>query len=265
MPVVVTLLAAYFGTCALLWAFQDKLIFHPRPIAVSPLNRAATPIEIPRSDAMLRGWVVNADLDGPLIVYFGGNAEEVSANIDNWAHRDATTVLVNYRGFGTSTGKPSEKVLLADAVAVVNWARQAYPRRTLVLFGLSLGSGIAALTAAQVQPDAVILVSPYRSVAHIASRKLPMFPVRRLLRHRFDAESAAAKLPKTLLVASSEDRVIPFVENLAMVEVIDAQAGRPVEFRTFELPHRAFLHHPPVWQAVDEFLADIPTTGDPHG
>ena len=257
MQIVLTVVGAYLGVCALLWAFQEKLIFFPRSVGHSPPNPPAEPIEIDRGAAMLRGWVVNAASGGPLIVYFGGNAEEVSRNIDNWAERRATTVLVNYRGYGDSTGKPGETALRGDAIAISAWARRRFPDRPLVLFGQSLGSGIAVLASPTVRPHALILISPYRSVEHIARRTLPLVPVRTLLRHRFDAQTAADDLPRTLVLASPRDEIIGFKENEAMVESINASAKQPVEFRTFRLSHNRFFNHPPVWQAVDEFLGTV--------
>ena len=263
MQIFLTVVGAYLGVCALLWAFQEKLIFHPKPVRGTPSNPPAEPIDISRPDAVLRGWVVNAESDGPLVVYFGGNAEEVSWNIPNWSARQATTILVNYRGFGDSTGKPGEAALRGDAIAVTDWARTRYPDRPLVLFGQSLGSGIAVLTASTVEPDALILISPYRSVENIARRVAPLVPVRALLRHRFDAQTAVAALPRTLVLASPRDQVIPYKENEAMVRAIDAVAEHPVELRTFRLSHNEFFSHPPVWQAVDEFLSEV--AGDNDG
>ena len=263
MQILLTVVGAYLGVCALLWAFQEKLIFHPKPVWDTPPNPPAEPIGIRRPGAVLRGWVVNAESDGPLVVYFGGNAEEVSWNIPNWSARKATTVLVNYRGYGDSTGKPGEAALRSDAIAVANWARAQYPDRPLVLFGQSLGSGIAVLATSAVKPDALILISPYRSVENIARRAAPLVPVRALLRHRFDAQTAAAALPRTLVLASPKDQVIPYKENEAMVKAIDAVAEHPVEFRTFRLSHNEFFGHPPVWQAVDEFLSQV--AGDNDG
>lgn len=262
MQIVLTLVGAYLGVCALLWAFQERLIFIPRSVGHSPPNPPAQPIEIDRGAAVLRGWVVNAQSDGPTIVYFGGNAEEVSRNVDNWAVRKATTVLLNYRGYGDSTGKPGEAALRGDAIAISEWARARFPDRPLVLFGQSLGSGIAALASPTVKPDALILISPYRSIEHIARRTLPIIPVGTLLRHRFDAQAAAASLPRTLVLASPRDEVIGFKENEAMVESINAVAQQPAELRLFRLRHNQFFNHPPVWQAVDEFLADIPQGDD---
>ncbi|MCE2461506.1 MAG: alpha/beta hydrolase [Pseudomonadales bacterium] len=258
MQIVLTAVAAYLGVCALLWAFQERLIFYPRSVTHPPPNPPAQPIEINRGSVALRGWVVNAESAGPVVVYFGGNAEEVSRNTHNWANRTATSVLVNYRGYGDSTGKPGEAALLGDAKAISEWARTRFPDRPLVLFGQSLGSGIAALASPTVKPDALILISPYRSVEHIARRTLPIIPVGTLLRHRFDAQSAVAELPRTLVLASEQDEVIGFKENEAMVESINAAAQQPVELHKFELRHNQFFNHPPVWQAVDEFLAEIP-------
>ena len=264
MQILLTLVGAYIGVCALLWAFQEKLIFHPKPVRATPPNPPAEPIDIDRPGAVLQGWVVNAESDGPLVVYFGGNAEEVSWNIPNWADRDATTVLVNYRSYGDSTGKPGESALCGDAVAIGEWARARFPDRPMVLFGQSLGSGIAVLAAPLVKPDAMILISPYRSVENLARRATPLIPVRMLLRHRFLAETAVAALPRTLVLASPNDRVIPYEENEAMVAAINGAAEQSVELRTFPLRHNEFFTHPPVWQAVDEFLSQVAGDNDDH-
>lgn len=248
----------YLLICALLWTLQEKLIFHPQRLAAAPTNPNAAAIEIESAEAMLRGWVVNADHAGPLIVYFGGNAEEVSAHIDEFARRQATTVLVNYRGYGQSEGKPSEQALVGDAATVVDWAKQRFPNRPLVLFGLSLGTGVAALATPAAKPDALILVSPYRSIEHIARATYPFVPIRWLLRHPFRAESAVDAMPRTLVFAAPKDRVIRFAETQAMVQLI----GDKSTLLTFDVAHGEFLFHAPVWQSVDEFLSAVSVTAE---
>ena len=244
---------AYLALCALLWALQEKLVFHPRPVETPPAHRDVVPIAIDRDDAVLRGWIVNPDTDGPLVVYFGGNAEEVSANLWPWLQRQATVLLVNYRGYGDSDGAPSERVLVADAIANVHWLRERHPNRPLVLLGHSLGTGVAALAAQHVEPAAVILISPYRSLVRIARKQFPIFPVRWLLRHPFAAESTAHLLPRTLVFASPTDRVVPFEESLAMVQAIGANAV----LHRADLPHGGFLGLPAFWMAVDALLVDL--------
>ena len=242
--------ALYLLACALLWAMQERMLFHPQPPGAESPHPAVQAVSIDRGDAVLHGWIVNEAADGPLLVYYGGNAEEVSEHLPGWADLNRPVVLFNYRGFGRSTGAPSEQALVGDAVEIARWARQRLPERPLVLFGLSLGSGIAVLAAAQTQPDAAILVSPYRSIAHIARSRFPIFPVRWLLRHPFDAQRVVGRMPATLAFASPGDRVIPFRESAAMV---DALGGRAT-LHAFDVVHNAFLDHAPVWREVDAFL-----------
>ena len=248
----------YLALCVFLWAVQERMIFHPQPLPYPPAHPAAESVEVANAGETLRGWIVNEDRPGPLLVYFGGNAEEVSENLHGWAQVPATVVLLNYRGFGQSSGKPTQAHLVSDAVAIVRWAQARCPHHPLVLFGLSLGSGVAALAAAEVSPDALIIVSPYRSVAHIARSRFPIFPIRWLLRHPFDAESVADRMPRTLAFASPIDRVIPFGESTAMVEAL----GDRVEFHTFDVAHNAFMAHAPLWDQVAAFLDPYARPGD---
>ena len=241
----------YLAFCVLLWALQERMIFHPQPLPYPPMHPSADPVEIQNAGETLRGWIVNEESAGPLVVYFGGNAEEVSGNILHWANFPATAVLVNYRGFGQSTGTPSERNLVADARAIVQWARQRHPDRPLVLFGMSLGSGVAALAAADTSPDALVIISPYRSVEHIARSRFPIFPIRWLLRHPFDAEAVAPLMPRTLAFASPSDLVIPYSESAAMVKTL----GDRVDFHQYNLAHNAFLEHGPLWDEVRDFLS----------
>ena len=261
MSFAAVLSLAYLAACGLLWATQDKLLFYPRALVHPPTHSAAEAADVERPDALLRGWVVNAEQDGPVIVYFGGNAEEVSVNIDDFARLRATTVLINYRGYGESTGKPSERHLVGDAVAVSEWAKERFPDRPLVLFGSSLGTGIAVLAAAEVDPDAAILLSPYRSIARIAQKHFRLFPVRWMLRHPFRAESVVGAMPPTLVIASSVDQIVPYEESCEMVRAMRAvEEGSPVEFLTVDAPHIWIRDVPELWDAVDDYLGELSQT-----
>lgn len=249
---------AYVAACGLLWATQESLLFFPRALAHPPTHPAAESVEIERPDALLRGWVVNAGQAGPVIVYFGGNAEEVSVNIGDFAELRATTVLINYRGYGESTGKPSEQHLVGDAIAVSEWARERFSGRPLVLFGSSLGTGIAVLAAAQVGPDAAVLLSPYRSIARVAQKHFRVFPVRWMIRHPFRAESVLGAMPPTLVIASRKDEIIPYGESLEMVRAMRAVADSPpVEFHSLDVSHNWIRDSPELWEAVDDYLGRL--------
>lgn len=241
---------AYVAFCALLFFLQDRMIFFPKPLEGRPGGPDVEPLEIHTGEAVLRGWVVNPHHAGVVGVYFGGNAEEVSHLVTPFARLDATSVLLNYRGFGESEGTPSAAALLNDATFVVEWVRERFAGRELALVGRSLGSGIAARAAAEAGVERLVLVSPYRSIAQIASSRFPFVPVRWLLRHNIDVAEVAAKLPAGVLVIHAlDDRVVPTTESQALVALL-----REPQVVIWNGPHNVQLDLPPIWPAMRAYL-----------
>ena len=254
MEMLIRLLAvaglAYVGFCALLFFLQDRMIFFPRPLDGRPGGPEVEPLEIHTGEVVLRGWVVNPDRGGVVGVYFGGNAEEVSHLVAPLGKLDATSVLVNYRGFGESEGTPSAAVLLKDATFLVEWVRERFAGREIAVVGRSLGSGIAARAAAEAGVERLVLVSPYRSIAHIASSRFPFVPVRWLLRHNIDVAEVVSKLPPGVLVIHAlDDRVVPTAESQALVALL-----REPQVVIWNGPHNVQLDLPPIWPAMRAYL-----------
>src|SRR5262249_22796712 len=133
----------------------------------------------------------------PLVIYFGGNAEEVSwllqesPRLAPWA-----LLLVNYRGYGLSDGRPSESALYNDAVALYDWvtARPDTDARRIVFVGRSLGTGVATYLASQRTVSGVVLVSPYDNLVEVARGVYPYLPVDGLMRYRFDSAARAKRI-----------------------------------------------------------------------
>ena len=157
-----------------LYLLQDSLIFHPRPlqeqqrvsIAQRFTHAASRFIEAP-DGVRLHAW----HLEGaPLVMYFGGNAEEVSWMLDRAAAQAPGTgwLLIDYRGYGASGGAPSQSALVADALRWHDYARQTLRAREIFVFGRSLGSGVAVQVAAARPVSGVILVSPFDSLTEVA-------------------------------------------------------------------------------------------------
>ncbi len=245
-------LAAYVGICLLLYLLQDWMIFFPRPLAGEPTGSHVERVSLQRDDVTLRGWIVKSQSEGPLLFYFGGNAEEVSGLANVFARLDAVTVLMNYRGYGDSGGKPSAADLIEDAAAVVDGLRRRFGHdRPVVLFGRSLGSGIATLAARAEGIDGLIVLSPYRSIERIAKRRFPFAPVGWLLRHNIDATLAIEALPERILVLyATQDSVVPTSESRAFVSKLKSEP----QIVEFEGPHNIALETPQIWRAIHDFV-----------
>ena len=248
-------LAAYVALCLLLYLLQDRMIFFPRPLAAEPAGPHIERAAVQRGDVTLRGWVVNGRSQGPLLFYFGGNAEEVSGLADVFARLDAVTVLMNYRGYGESGGKPSSALLIEDAAAVVAQIRGSFgDGRRAIVFGRSLGTGIAALAARAEGIDGLILLSPYRSIEHIAKRRFPFVPVGWLLRHNIDATLAIGALPERMLVLHAlKDSVVPTDESRAFLRELKSDP----QIVEFDGSHNVSLETPQLWRAIEDFVHHI--------
>ena len=196
----------------LMYAAQDSLIFHPQRISETQREAIARresvhSLFIHAADGTrLHAWHVKGD---PLILYFGGNAEEVSWMLDDAARRAPGVgwLLVDYRGYGSSEGSASEKALVADALRWYDHFRSA---ERIYVFGRSLGSGVAVQLAAHRPVAGVILVAPFDSLVEVGKRHYPFLPVGWLLKHRFDSAALAPKMKAPLLcIVASHDEIIP--------------------------------------------------------
>ena len=187
-----------------LFAIQRSLIYFPQP-----RTGPAASFTLDVDGARLVVSVHRAESERA-VLYFGGNAEDVSHSIEAIAPAfpDAALYLPHYRGYGGSSGRPSEAALFADALAVFDEVHRRHAQ--VMLVGRSLGSGVAAYVASRRPVSRVVLVTPFESLAAVGARHYPAPLVRWLLRDRFDsAEYAAAITAPTLLLAAADDDIIP--------------------------------------------------------
>lgn len=198
---------AYAAACAALFFFQRSLLYFPQPAQV------ATPL-LPVEG---RPGVVASHraLAGPqAVIYFGGNGEDVSQNLAPLAQAFPAHAihLMHYRGYGHSTGKPTEADIAADALALFDQVQRGHPQVTVI--GRSLGSGVAMRLASQRPVARLVLVTPYDSIEDIAAARFAIFPVRWLL---LDKYASWRYVPQVLaqvrslvtMIAAEHDEVIP--------------------------------------------------------
>jgi uncharacterized protein len=210
-------LGAFILFCAYLYVRQDRLIFYPRPNDPTLREHWRTKrIQITSGEHVLEGWWADggAPSSETVVVYFGGNAEDVlgTARI---AQRIACKrlLVVNYRGYGGTKGRPGQRELYADGLAIYDYAIDAggaQPQH-IVVMGRSLGSGVATMLAARRSVRAAILVTPYDSILAVAARHYAWFPVERLLRHPFPSVDFAreAHVPALFLIAANDAVIAP--------------------------------------------------------
>ncbi len=250
-------LLGYAGICLLIFLFQDRMLFFPRPTDASATKQLQPWQRIIETEAgTISGWVVPAkDAGGAaLVFYFGGNAEDLSTTALAMTERaDANVVFMTYRGYGESVGVPSQAALFSDALSIYDALAATLPHNgTIAALGRSLGSGVAVHLATQRRIDALILVTPYDSIRNVASRQYSWLPVAYLLKHPFDSLAATPMDVPALFVVAEYDTLIPpsHAKNLAdhwggHVEwlMIDDATHNSIRFKDYWATARAFFEH----------------------
>ena len=200
----------YAALCGVLYLSQRSLLYFPRP---ESQHAGAQVLRFDSGGTSLKIWHLPRNGEHA-ILYFGGNAEDVAWNIDDYTtlFPDAAVFLVNYRGYGGSAGAPSERALLADAEALFDYVRERHSQ--IAVIGRSLGSGVAMHLASVRDVDKLVLVTPYDSVESVAKAHFSMFPVSVLLRDKYDSLGRAGKIKAPILLLIAEhDRIIPRVHS----------------------------------------------------
>lgn len=249
-----------------LYFFSRKLLYFPASIGKARLEKMKTAfpevreIRVPLGEGeVLHGWVIEKDMKNlPMVFYFGGNAEEVSLNTEDFLHRlEANVVMVNYRGYGQSTGSPFEPALKSDALAVYDAVAEKYKIQPAdaVAWGRSLGSSLACYLALERGLGGLILTCPFDSVEAVAAAYYPSWLVRLVLKdtHRTIDFSPDIKSP-TLVLASREDEVIPPQNTLNLYDSLTC----PKHLVYIEgAGHNTISEFESYYRAVNQFLEKL--------
>lgn len=228
IPVIVVIAVLVFLLTR--YVISRKLIYFP--VKANPEYLAQIAARIPEAEAIqipvgkttrLHGWLVKKDLTRlPTVFYFGGNAEEVSGNLADFSARlNANAVLINYRGYGQSTGSPTEDRLKSDALIIYDHMAEklALDPARCAAWGRSLGSSMAAWLALERDLGKLILTCPFDSIQAVAGAYYPSWLVNLVLedRHRI-IDFAHQIVSPTLLLVAPEDEVIPYAHTHRLYE-----------------------------------------------
>lgn len=212
ITIITTVVIIYLGLCGVLFINQRNLIYFPQPRSIN----SGTTLTLSTDDAQV--LVTTNQRKAPkALFYFGGNAEDVSYSLASFSNAfpDHAIYLLHYRGYGGSSGSPSETALFTDALALFDKVYAEH--KNIMVVGRSLGSGVA-IHLASVRPVArLVLVTPYDSLLEIAARQFPYFPVRWLLQDKYESWRYAELITvPTLVVAAEHDEVIPRANTEAL-------------------------------------------------
>ena len=235
---VILLALGYAALVALVYLFQTRLVYFPqigREIAATPqaYGLAYEQVTLATADGeKLAAWWVPHERAAGAVVIFHGNAGNISHRIDylTMFHRlGYSTLLVDYRGYGRSTGSPSEEGTYRDAEAAWQWLtrERGVPAGDIVVLGESLGGAVAVWLAARVNPRALVVASCFTSVPALGAQVYPFLPVRLISRYSYDSLSTIKEVKAPVLIAHSrEDDIIPFSHGRALYEA----APEPKQF-----------------------------------
>ena len=259
---VMVVAVLYGSVVAGMYLFQRRLVFDLRPNRVTPAAAGfpqAHEHVLTTDDAEeIVTWLrPPADAKKPLILMLLGNGDNLGAIADTLraVTQDGSGVLaVAYRGYSGSTGSPTEPGLSLDAEAAYRFALGVVPASRLVLFGYSLGSGVAVPLAVRHDCAALILFAPFSSAVAVGAAAYPLIPVRFLMHDQFRSDEVIAKVKAPILMVHGErDQVIPFRFGR---ELFDAAAD-PKRFVAMPHSDHFTLFRDGGLAAIREFLGGL--------
>jgi uncharacterized protein len=211
-------LAVYLAVLTCLFVFQRSLLYFPdrsRPSLAEFGQLGVREVPLTTTDGLsLLSWYLAPPQGRPVILYFhgnGGNVGDRTNRLRRFAGEGYGVLMLEYRGYGGNPGAPTETGLFADAGAALDFLqREGIAADRLVLYGESLGSGVAVHIAAQHRVGAVILESPFTSIAALAQYHYPYVPAALLLRDRFDSQSQIGRVRAPMLfLGGGGDAIVP--------------------------------------------------------
>jgi fermentation-respiration switch protein FrsA (DUF1100 family) len=227
---LVVALGGYGAVAALLYVAQRAMMYVPDTARIAPARAGlagADEFVLETADGeRIVAWHVAPRERRPVVVYFHGNGGNVSYRAPRFralADVGLGVLAVSYRGYGGSSGRPSEAGLIVDAAAAYAEASRRYAADRVVLWGESLGTGVAVALAAERPVKALVLESPFASTLEIAARAYPVFPVAWLMKDQFRSDLRIGKVTAPVLVMhGGRDSVVPIASGERLFDLVAA-------------------------------------------
>jgi fermentation-respiration switch protein FrsA (DUF1100 family) len=257
---LIVLLVGYVGAVAVLYVVQRALMYFPdterTPPAAAGLP-AAQEILLDTADGeRLIAWHVPPRGDRPVVLYLHGNGGALSHRAERFRALTADgtgLVAVDYRGYGGSSGRPTEAGLSIDAETAYAFAAARYLAASIAVWGESLGTGVAVALAAERPIGRLVLEAPFTSAVDLAARRYPFVPVRWLMKDQFRSDLHIAAVAAPLLVLhGARDTIVPIEYG----ERLFGLAREPKRFARFPQGEHEDLDRFGALATVKTFLDD---------
>ncbi|HIO93451.1 MAG TPA: alpha/beta hydrolase [Leucothrix mucor] len=248
LTIVTVLVYLAFG--ALLFSYQRDFLYSPAPA----IAHKYTEIDVSNEGETLKMVALNSGKPSA-ILYFGGNSESVEYNIDDFlqAFPDVSIYLPKYRGYGGSTGKPTEVGLYSDALFIYDQLKAKH--ENIAVIGRSLGSGVATFVASKRAVEKLVLITPFDSIQNIAQASYPIFPMSLLLKDKHDSIGRVASIKaKTLLLVAEHDALITRDMSERLFKQFPAAQARQVIIK--KTGHNTISSGDGYYDLMSEFLVE---------
>ncbi len=241
-------LLIYFIACAILYFLQRKLIYFPTAKISHGLNQ----LKLVNNNESIDVIVLNEGKNEALI-YFGGNAESVIYNAEDFLKEfpQHTVYLLNYRGYGESTGNPTEKGIFSDALFLFDKVKNKHQKISVI--GRSLGTGVAVYLASRRPINKIALITPYDSIKSLGQSKFIIFPVFLLLKDKYDSLSRVKHIQaQTIALVAENDEIIPKKHSLRLINEFPSEQITAITIKNSG--HNDISYKEEYYQHLKDFL-----------
>ena len=245
--------------------FQRNLLYHPSVdnyLKDQAINEPAEikKVKIVTNDKInLTGWFYNRDLEKfKTILFFHGNAgslENRTYKLDHFKNLDVNFLIIAWRGFSGNKGKPSEEGLYEDAESAVKWLNSnGVKEKNIILYGESLGTGVAVEIAQNKKYAGIILESPFTSMVDLGKKYYPFFPVSFLLKDKYESDKKINKiLIPVLIIHGKVDKIVPFKMGKKIYEL----ANHPKFFYSIEYGDHMVEYDKKLLLVLEKFIQSL--------
>ena len=262
---ILTLVFFYILLLIVVFFFQRNILYHPfvdnnlsDRIVIEPTE--IEKIKITTEDKIdLIGWFYNKDLEKfKTILFFHGNAgslENRTNKLNHFKDLNVNFLIISWRGFSGNKGKPNEMGLYEDAKSAIQWLKaKSIKEKNIILYGESLGTGVAIEVAQNKNYAGIILESPFTSMVNVGKKYYPFFPVRFLLKDKFESYRKIKKVSAPVLVLhGKKDKIVPF----AMGEKMYEMANEPKFFYFQEYGDHMINYDAELLMALEKFIQSL--------